>query len=235
MARPKSDIEDRILAAARTQFIAVGVDASSLRAIAREAGTSLGMIYYYYPNKDDLFLAVVEQPYSSFLTELEAVLSSEVPFEARILGFYRRISVMRPEEVELIGLAMRESMASSLRMLRLQQRFVRGHLALLVTAIQSGQKEGVVDPELHPLVVMAVTVGMGTLPQVMLRLARRIIAAVGQGFTLAPPMAQLAGELGRTLPEPQELAVSLTKLLLRAVGVAGTPATSDGGVAPPSA
>jgi AcrR family transcriptional regulator len=35
-----------------------GVDGASLREIAREAGTNIGMVVYYFATKDDLFLAV---------------------------------------------------------------------------------------------------------------------------------------------------------------------------------
>ena len=61
MARPRSDIQKRIVLAARTRFLADGVDGASLRHIARAARTSIGMVYYYFPTKDDLFLAVVEE------------------------------------------------------------------------------------------------------------------------------------------------------------------------------
>ena len=49
MARPATDLRLRVLAAARAAFEADGFDATSLRAIARGAGTTIGMIYYYFP------------------------------------------------------------------------------------------------------------------------------------------------------------------------------------------
>ena len=58
MGRTPSDIAPRIVHAARRRFLSDGVEGASLRAIARDARTSIGMIYYYYPAKDDLFLAV---------------------------------------------------------------------------------------------------------------------------------------------------------------------------------
>ena len=61
MARPRSDIEPRIVHAARRRFLKEGVDGASLRTIARDAKTSIGMVYYYFPTKDDLFFAVVEE------------------------------------------------------------------------------------------------------------------------------------------------------------------------------
>ncbi len=61
MARPRGDISERLVKAAREAFLTQGVDGASLREIAAEAGTSLGMITYYFPTKDDLFLAVLER------------------------------------------------------------------------------------------------------------------------------------------------------------------------------
>ena len=64
MARPRSDIAQRIVSAAAERFLHDGVDGASLRRIAQAAGTNLGMVYYYFPSKDDLFLAVVERHYA---------------------------------------------------------------------------------------------------------------------------------------------------------------------------
>ena len=70
MARPRGDISERLIKAAREAFLTQGVDGASLREIAAEAGTSLGMITYYFPTKDDLFLAVLEQVYPKLLADL---------------------------------------------------------------------------------------------------------------------------------------------------------------------
>src|SRR6185295_5828153 len=71
MARPPTDIRQRILGAARARFLAEGVDGASLREIARDAKTTIGMVSYYFPAKDDLFLAVVEEVYAVLLGDLE--------------------------------------------------------------------------------------------------------------------------------------------------------------------
>ena len=74
MPRPKSDIDARIVAAARARFLLEGVDGASLRSIATDAGTNVGMIYYYFPTKDDLFLGVVEDIYAGLLDDLAQAL-----------------------------------------------------------------------------------------------------------------------------------------------------------------
>src|SRR6266511_1861365 len=100
MARPRTDIEPRILHAARARFLADGVDGASLRAIARAAGTSIGMLYYYFPSKDDLFLAVVEEVYSALLADLTGALAPGVPVDERIGRLYDRVAATLAEGVQ---------------------------------------------------------------------------------------------------------------------------------------
>ena len=54
MARPRGDIAPRILHAARRRFLTEGIDGASLRGIAADAGTNIGMVYYYFPTKDEM-------------------------------------------------------------------------------------------------------------------------------------------------------------------------------------
>lgn len=84
MARPRGNIDERIVRAARVLFLRHGVDGASLRNIARRARTSIGMVYYYFPTKDDLFLGVIEQVYGKLLADLSSVLGSASTTEGRL-------------------------------------------------------------------------------------------------------------------------------------------------------
>lgn len=55
----------RILDAARSLFCKHGVDGATVEAIARAAHVNKRMVYYYFGNKNDLYLAVLEQTYAS--------------------------------------------------------------------------------------------------------------------------------------------------------------------------
>ena len=59
MQKLKGDIEERILASARDQFLRHGYSKASMRGIASAAGVSTGNLYNYFPNKDELFRRVV--------------------------------------------------------------------------------------------------------------------------------------------------------------------------------
>src|SRR3954467_5674250 len=101
MARPKSDIEPRILAAARARFLSDGVDGASLRQIAADAGTSIGMVYYYFPNKDDLFLAVVEEVYEGVLALFEKALSHPSSVSERLGRLYEAVCKLDDQQLVL--------------------------------------------------------------------------------------------------------------------------------------
>jgi AcrR family transcriptional regulator len=49
-------MRERILEGARLAFVAGGYRGTSVPAIAREAGVSVGLIYRYFPSKEELFL-----------------------------------------------------------------------------------------------------------------------------------------------------------------------------------
>src|SRR5450432_1406147 len=98
MARPRSDIRKRVINAARTRFLAEGVDGASLRHIARAAKTSIGMVYYYFPSKDELFLAVVEDVYTGVLADFLPALDPALPVEERILRLYTRMGAISEDE-----------------------------------------------------------------------------------------------------------------------------------------
>jgi AcrR family transcriptional regulator len=200
MARPKSDIDLRIVHAARKRFLHDGVDGASLRDIAKAAGTSIGMIYYYFPTKDDLFFAVVEEMYARLLPDLERALAADAPVETRLRRMFTRMSQMSEDEFVVIRLALREIMVSSKRRQRLIQRMFgeHGHVPLLLGALADGMAQGTIVPR-PPIVMGMASFALAAFPQILRRLATE----------------QLPKEI--VLPDPAELAQSLGDILLHGI------------------
>jgi AcrR family transcriptional regulator len=190
MARPRTDIAPRILNAARKRFRQGGVDGSSLRAIARDAGTSIGMVYYYYPTKDELFFAVVEATYQKMMADFERVLTPETPVKERLTRLFERLAAVSDEEVEILRLVALEGLMSTPRFERLVERFMRGHIALGLRTILDGLGDGTLDRGRHPIVLLLATFSLAGPPQ----LVRRV---VGDRLPLpgAPAGQLLAREL----------------------------------------
>ncbi|HKY35666.1 MAG TPA: TetR/AcrR family transcriptional regulator [Polyangiaceae bacterium] len=194
MPRPRSDIAPRILHAARARFLSDGVDGASLRGIASDAGTSIGMVYYYFATKDELFFAVVEELYEKLLKDIEAAIAPDVPVPDRIERLYLRVARLSEEELLVMRLIAREALTSSTRFARLRQRFQTGHIPLIARLIVDGFTGGAFDPKLHPMVAMLSVAGMGILPQLIRRVLDGILPFPG-----APAGPELSKQLVRVL------------------------------------
>jgi AcrR family transcriptional regulator len=75
-AAVKETTRERLLAAAAQEFAQAGFERASVDAISLAAGYAKGTIYNYFPSKEDLFLAVVEE------ASARAAASSAVPADA---------------------------------------------------------------------------------------------------------------------------------------------------------
>lgn len=177
MARPRSDIQPRIVHAARQRFLSEGVDGASLRGIARDAGTSIGMVSYYFPTKDDLFFAVVDAIYLRLLQDIAHTLEldprepTSLPARERLRRMFTRLGNLDDDELTTLRLVVREVLVSSSRLDRLIERFQRGHIPLILQTLLDGVTEGSIDPRWHPGLLLATTTAMGVVPQFLHRIA----------------------------------------------------------------
>jgi AcrR family transcriptional regulator len=195
MARPRTDIRPRIVHAARARFLGEGVDGASLRTIASDAGTSVGMVSYYFPSKDDLFLAVIEEFYAKLLLDLSEALGGDAPIRERLRRVFLRLGAASDDELEVVRLVARESLLSSTRFSRVLTRMQQGHLAMLARTLQEGIRGGEIDPSLPLPMVLLCTLAIGGLPQ----------------------FARRAGAPFPGWPSPEELASTSVEMLFRAV------------------
>jgi AcrR family transcriptional regulator len=170
MARPRTDIAPRIVRAARERFLLDGVDGASLRTIAQDAKTNVGMIYYYFRTKDDLFLAVVESVYLGLVTDIEAILATEDVLEDKLRNVYIRLGAMNEEEMTVVRLMVREALVSSSRLARLVERFQRGHFLLLIKTLGEGVANGAIDSDIPLPLLVTSSMAIGLVPQLLLRL-----------------------------------------------------------------
>lgn len=193
MPRPPSDISQRIVHAARERFLTESVDGASLRNIAKDAKTSIGMIYYYFPTKDDLFLAVVQEVYVVLLGDVREALSGEGTAEEKLRRLYVRLGRMSDVEFTVIRLILREAMVSSARMTKLAGLFQRGHIPIALQTLLEGQSRGELRGELHPLFLAVATAALGVFPQIVRRRAGPLVppGLVPSGEALAETMLSL--------------------------------------------
>jgi AcrR family transcriptional regulator len=212
MARPRSDIEPRLVNAARRRFLEQGVDGASLRTIARDASTSIGMVYYYFPTKDDLFFAVVEEVYVKLLSDMTRALEPNAPVEERVRRLYARVGAVTDAELTTVQLVAREALVSSARLRRLIARFQRGHIPLVLAALGDGVREGRIDSALPPAILLLSALSLGAVPQFVRRAAgkRAPFGDLPSGDAFADILVRVLfhgiGAPGATLGDPKAAA-----------------------------
>lgn len=87
MARTRSIEETRrelIVDSALRLILKNGYDRTTLDHVAAQAGVSKGLISYYFPNKDALFLAVLDKIHQRLRQDLESCYRADLPARERL-------------------------------------------------------------------------------------------------------------------------------------------------------
>lgn len=86
-----------ITEAALGLFRAKGYEATTMRAIAQQAGVSTGNAYYYFGSKEELIQEFYLRSHAEHLAASRAVLAAETDFTARLAGTLRAlVDVLAP-------------------------------------------------------------------------------------------------------------------------------------------
>jgi AcrR family transcriptional regulator len=143
---------ERILRAATEEFARNGLGGARVDRIAARAGANKRMLYYYFGNKDDLFLAVLEASYAAIRSaERELRLEDLEPRLAmrRLVEFTWNYYLAHPEFLTLLNsenLHRARHVKRSTRIVAMHSPFA----AMIEKVLARGAREGVfrrgVDP-----------------------------------------------------------------------------------------
>ena len=82
---PRSqDRREKVLTAARGLFLRHGLRATTMEAIAREAGVAKPTLYAHFPDKDAVFLAILSQLLAEKADAFEAGLAGSGPHDPQL-------------------------------------------------------------------------------------------------------------------------------------------------------
>lgn len=167
--RPGGDEQDlraRLLDVAITQFARAGIGATSLRAIAVEAGVTPAMLHYYFGDKARLVQAMIDERllpvFVSLRTRLEHAGSEPM---ALIEGFVRGIGEVVAQHPWLPSLWVREILCEggALREVLFQQA-VPNLPQMLAQRFTSAQADGRLNAALDPRLLVVSLVGLTLFP-----------------------------------------------------------------------
>ncbi len=96
--------QNKILNSAIAEFAESGFDSANINTIALKAGVSVGSMYKYFDNKEDLFLSVIHYCVMKLRTILYDVIQGEDAFDLRVEKIIKAIQAYSREEVYLTKL-----------------------------------------------------------------------------------------------------------------------------------
>ncbi|UVA81300.1 TetR/AcrR family transcriptional regulator [Pandoraea commovens] len=153
----------RILAAAIEEFAERGSSGARVDSIARRADINERMLYYYFGNKDQLYLAVLEEVYGEFNRAEHALkLDLLAPLEAvaELAHFVWDYYADHPELIQLIN---NENLheAKSMRQSTEIRQQVSPIVELLAQTLKRGQASGEIRQSVDPVDLYVTISAMG--------------------------------------------------------------------------
>lgn len=163
--RPAEDLalRQQLLEVARREFSTHGFRGTSVAEIAKAAGATPAMIYYYFSNKRGLYRAMLEQTLGPFLSNLETGLKDAGSSDAALPVFVRAYMNLLAASPEIPALILRDVLSPGGEM---RDEFVKnfaGRAAPVVRralqqGIESGRLRADLDPDLATLSLLSLVV-----------------------------------------------------------------------------
>lgn len=144
----KEERRDALMAAARQVFARKGLAASKMTDLAKAAGISYGLVYHYFPDKESVFAALVEDAVHQGIQLItQARQRPGSPWEQMVWLFTRMLENVREEpSIPLILVQAHASASVPPPIERALNRYGTQFFQQLIALIEDGQRAGqVVD------------------------------------------------------------------------------------------
>ena len=171
---------EAILDAAEVLFARVGFAAATIKQIGSEAGVNPALLYYYFPDKQQLYQAVLDRRVGTFAREAPARVSADsAPLEGirRLLEGQVAFLHSTPHVPRLLARELADHEAANAR--PALRELSAGAFRRLCELIRAGQADGSIRPDLDPAFT-----------------AVSIISQAAWFFVAQPAMAQVLGYQG---------------------------------------
>lgn len=168
---PSKERESKIVDAAKKRFAHYGFSKVSMDEIAADVDMGKASLYYYFPNKESLFHAVLTNEQNDFIMEMEKILSSKLSASKKLLEFTNRRLAFFEHSLNLGTLSFHSFLDTKSFHQKFFMHFEEKELDLINRIIAEGKTKGEFDKKLNP---KTGTVLLHCLHGLRLRTLRRI-------------------------------------------------------------
>lgn len=151
MDSAKDKRKENILEVAIEHFSRWGYSKTSLDEVARGARIAKATIYYYFPSKEQLFIAAIRSKAEELFIKLEKEISSAHNFEDKFSSFLRLPMIYIFENMPILIEAMHQNPFDGFESLDQIRDEYRDRMGMLLSGIiVSGKQEGLVNDWVNP-------------------------------------------------------------------------------------
>jgi AcrR family transcriptional regulator len=159
------DARELLLDAALKLFAQHGVGATTIAAIASEAGVTPAMVHYYFTNRDQLVEAVAQERLVPTVNAVWAPVLATSDVVPMLRGLVQRIFKAAEANPWLPSLWLREIVSESGQLRAPLLKNLRFEYVLhLIKTVTGAQRRGELDPHLEPRLVFLSLLGNTLLP-----------------------------------------------------------------------
>lgn len=173
MPRPSSNVDRRLLEAARALVPQTGFSGLKVRELARRAGVNLGMFHYHFKTKDAFARRLLQELYEDFFARLALESSGPGAPLARLGRALTVVARFGRENRHLVMVLIREVMQGQPAFTRFARQNVPRHAAVIAGLIAQGQRAGHIKPVPLPLAVAFAMGGVGV-PNAVVSMLERV-------------------------------------------------------------
>lgn len=173
------ELRPRLLDAAIACFARSGIAATPLRAIALEAGVTPALLHYYFGDKEQLLQAVIEERLLPVFGAIRVgILRVDGDVAALVAAFVRGVTDAVERHPWLPALWVREVLCEGGALRELLFHSLMPQVPRLLAArFAQAQREGHLNPDLDPRLLVASLVGLTLFPAAGAPIWRRVFDA----------------------------------------------------------
>jgi AcrR family transcriptional regulator len=150
MTTSETGVREEILATATKMFIQQGYHGLAMRQISEAVGVSKAALYYYFKDKEELFLAILNDSLDQIESSIDKIRTKQVSSAEKIRLFVEYVLGQPAEQRSIIRLGSQEmsqlSTASRRKFGKLYQEKFIGKLAAIFQSGMDGGEFREIDP-----------------------------------------------------------------------------------------
>jgi AcrR family transcriptional regulator len=157
-----SSTEDKILEAAKSEFLEFGLYGARMQSIANRAGMNKALLHYYFRNKEQLFDKVFESALERYFSNMDVLSEEQLDFKERVHRLADRFLDFLTEYPQMALFLIKEVSANQALFIEKVEKSQKGNTTLL-KALMDANRKGLISVQ-DPMLFFVQLISLCTYP-----------------------------------------------------------------------